>query len=85
MIKELSAINNSPDDFLLKPTAFEPVDEELVDISEYSAGEILVDMQYYKMNIDGAISKAYVRKVARRISSYSVGQLETLRGSETPF
>ena len=64
MIKELSAINNSPDDFLLKPTAFEPVDEELVDIYEYSKGEILVDMQYCKMNIIGAIDKAYVRKGA---------------------
>ena len=48
--------------FDLRDTGFSPVDEEFVDIYEYSNGEIQVDMQYYKMNIKGAINKAYVRK-----------------------
>lgn len=38
------------------------IDEPFVDIAEYSNGLILVDMQYYKQNIEGAIATAYVRK-----------------------
>lgn len=45
-------------------TEFCPESEELVDIYEYSHGEILVQMQYHKMNIAGAVSKAYLRKGA---------------------
>ena len=49
-------------DFMLRQVPFCPVDEDFVDISEYSHGKILVDMQYYKMSINGAVNRAFVRK-----------------------
>ena len=68
MSESYPAINTSTNNFKLKQTAFCPENDELVDIYEYSKGEILVDMQYYKMNKVGAINKAYVRKgVADRL------------------
>lgn len=38
------------------------IDEPFVNIAEYSNGLILVDMQYYKQGISGAIATAYARK-----------------------
>ena len=68
MSESYPAINTSTKKFKLKQTAFYPENDELVDIYEYSKGEILVDMQYYKMNKVSAINKAYVRKgVADRL------------------
>lgn len=49
---------------------YDPIDEPFVDVGEYSNGRILVDMQYYRQGLYGAINKAYLRlTVAKKLIS----------------
>ena len=44
--------------------SYDVADEEFVDISVFSEGKILVDMQYFIQGRDGAINTAYLRRGA---------------------